>query len=334
MLKFQWPVMRRDWLRWSANTVALLGFLLSLHSARAAPISFACIGDYGSAYVSTRQVANLIKGWRPDFIITVGDNNYPAGSGTTIDRNIGQFYHDFISPYKGRYGRGAITNRFFPCLGNHDWRTGDAQPYLDYFTLPGNERYYTFTRGPVQLFCLDSDTREPDGCTTNSIQAQWLEKQMSASRAVWKIVCFHHAPYSSGYYHGSWTNESHHMRWPFHEWGAHAVLTGHDHIYERLQVNGLVYFVNGVGGDSRDPLHFPLVPGSARQFTADFGALRVDAAENYLLFRFFTWRGALIDQYRLGMPAGGVGRTRGGPSVPELQEFRLLEKVALDVSRF
>ena len=126
---------------------------------------------------------------------------------------------------------------------------------------------------------------------------------MTNSRAPWRIVYFHHAPYSSGYFHGSWTNESHHMRWPFREWGAHAVLTGHDHIYERVQTNGIVYIVNGLGGDSRDLLRFPLVPGSAKQFSADFGALRAEATESYLWFRFFTSGGALIDQYRLAAPA-------------------------------
>jgi hypothetical protein len=43
----------------------------------------------------------LVKGWKPDFIITVGDNNYPRGSASTIDQNIGQYYHGFIPAYHG-----------------------------------------------------------------------------------------------------------------------------------------------------------------------------------------------------------------------------------------
>ena len=30
--------------------------------------------------------------------------------------------------------------------------------------------------------------------------------------------------------------------------GAHAVITGHDHTYERIVLNGFPYFVNGLGG--------------------------------------------------------------------------------------
>ena len=38
-----------------------------------------------------------------------------------------------------------------------------VKPYFDYFTLPGNERYYDFTWGPVHLFALDDIDSEPDG---------------------------------------------------------------------------------------------------------------------------------------------------------------------------
>src|SRR5258706_3505201 len=145
----------------------------------ALPITVGCIGDFGSDNLSTRQVAALVKSWQPHFIITLGDNNYPSGSAITIDRNIGKFYHEFIAPYHGRFGAGAITNRFFPSLGNHDWVTDNARPYLDYFALPGNGRYYTFKRGAVQFFCLDLDKHEPDGVSPDSPQGQWLQQELA-----------------------------------------------------------------------------------------------------------------------------------------------------------
>jgi len=265
-------------------------------------VTFACIGDYGSDCPGTRAVANYIKGWNPQFIITVGDNNYPAGSAATIDRNVGQFYHDFIHPYQGRYGRGARTNRFFPSLGNHDWITGNAAPHLAYFKLPGNERYYSFVRGPVHLFCVDSDQREPDGVAPGSPQGRWLQQELAGSTSVWKVVYFHHAPYTSGVVHGSYTNETTYMRWPFKEWGASVVLAGHDHIYERIEVDGLTYIVNGLGGDSRDAFHYPLVPGSVKQFNQDVGVLRVDASIFAMTLRFFTWRGQVIDTHIIRAP--------------------------------
>lgn len=285
---------------WTLSIGHLLVWLVLLADpALAAPITFGVIGDFGSDNIPTRQVARLVKSWQPHFILTVGDNNYPVGSAATIDRHIGQFYHEFIGGYKGRYGAGAVTNRFFPCLGNHDWLTLNAQPYLDYFTLPGNERYYTFTRGPVEFFCLDSDKKEPDGTSPDSPQGRWLQHQLTNSTATWKLVYFHHAPFSSGAVHGTHTGETIRMNWPFHEWGAHAVLAGHDHVYERIHTNGIVYFVNGLGGDSKDKLHTTPVAGSAVRYSADYGAMRVDASTNYILFRFFSRHGAQIDGLRL-----------------------------------
>lgn len=276
-------------------------------------VTFACIGDFGSDSPGNRNVATFIRSWNPQFIITVGDNNYPSGSAATIDRHIGQHYYPYIHPYAGRYGLGARTNRFFPSLGNHDWLTDNAAPHLAYFTLPENERYYSFVRGPVHLFCVDSDAREPDGVTPGSPQGRWLEKGLTESTSVWKVVYFHHAPYSSGFLHGSHTNESTHMRWPFKEWGASVVLAGHDHIYERIEVDGLTYIVNGLGGDSRDDFHYPLVPGSVKQFNRDVGVLRVDASERAMMFRFITWRGEVVDTHvlralsRTNSPPGSAG---------------------------
>jgi len=128
-------------------------------------VTLAVIGDFGDAGQPEADVATLVNSWNPDYVLTVGDNNYPSGAASTFDENIGQYYQQYIGSYSGSYGPGATENRFFPVPGNHDWNTGTLQPYLDYFTLPGNERYYDVTLGPVHLFALDSDTNEPDGRT-------------------------------------------------------------------------------------------------------------------------------------------------------------------------
>src|SRR2546428_4608501 len=192
-------------------------------------VRFAHIGDYGSGSSNENRVANLVKGWNPDFIVTAGDNNYPHGEASTIDANIGQFYQSYIGNYKGSYGPGSATNRFWPSLGNHDFDVGD-QPYLDYFTLPNNERYYdvVFGEGLVHLFVIDSDDNEPDGNTSTSVQASWLKNALAASTACFNLVDFHHPPYTSGSV-GSMAV----MQWPFPSWGADMVLAGHAHVYER-----------------------------------------------------------------------------------------------------
>ena len=262
------------------------------------PTRFAIIGDYGYSGQPELDVANLVKSWNPEFVITLGDNNYDLGSAATIDQNIGQYYHQFISPYTGGYGSGDTSNRFFPSLGNHDWISAGAAPYLTYFTLPGNERYYDFTRGTVQFFVVDSDTSEPDGASGNSVQAQWLHNRLDSSTAQWKLVYFHHPPYSSGTRHGSTAR----MQWPFQSWGATAVLSGHEHNYERIIQNNFPYFVNGLGGKSLYTTFGTPVSGSQIRYGSDYGAMLCDASEDSIVFRFITRAGGTIDSYTAYRP--------------------------------
>jgi hypothetical protein len=235
----------------------------------------------------------MVTGWSPDLVLTVGDDNYPAGAAETIDRNIGKYYAAFISPYRGAFGPGGGANRFFPTLGNHDWGTPGAQPYLDYFELPGNERYYELERGGVALFFLDSDRHEPDGVASDSVQARWLRDALARSTAQHKWVLFHHPPYSSGP-HGS-TAE---LQWPFRAWGATAVFSGHDHDYERLEIGGMPYAVVGTGGMGLYRFRDPLAESRVR-IADQHGALRVDVTRAGVEAEFVSARDGTRDRFPL-----------------------------------
>ena len=258
---------------------------------------FAVIGDYGDGDQDEADVAALVNGWEPDFIITLGDNNYPWGQASTIDANIGQFFQQYIYPYTGAYGPGATENRFFPTLGNHDWLSAGGQAYFDYFQLPGNGRYYEFTWGPVDFFAIDSDLNEPDGVTFDSVQGQWLQAALQASTSCFKVVYMHHYPHSSGDPHPADRYGYTDLQWPYADWGADVVLAGHDHTYERLLVDGFPYFVNGVGGRHLHPFTDPLHPDSQFRYNDDFGAQRVTVASSAMTFEFFNRQNMLIDTY-------------------------------------
>ena len=158
--------------------------------------------------------------------------------------------------------------------------------------MPNNERYYDLIWGPVHLFAIDSDPNEPDGVTSSSIQAAWLQSELAASTACWKLVYMHHPPYSSGATHGSSTW----MQWPYQAWGATAVLAGHDHVYERIVQGGFPYFVNGLGGRSIYAFG-TAVSGSQVRYNGDYGAMLVDATEASITFQFISRTGTLIDTY-------------------------------------
>ena len=128
------------------------------------------------------------------------------------------------------------------------------------------------------------------------MQAEWIRHQMALSTATWNVVYFHHAPYSSGI-HGSTTW----MRWPFLEWGADLVLSGHDHTYERLQVDGLTYIVNGLGGGSIYDFLIPL-PESLVRYNQEHGAMLIEADSQSLRILFMNIQGEVIDSLTISKP--------------------------------
>lgn len=265
-------------------------------------VRFAVIGDYGRDDDAEARVAALVQTWNPDFIVTTGDNNYPDGEAATIDKNIGKYFSQYIGNYQGAYGPGSPTNRFWPSLGNHDWHSITCEadscngPYFDYFTLPHNERYYAVDLGLVHLFILDSERDEPHGRDLDSIQAAWLREQLAASDACYNLLFFHRAPYGSGR-HGSHAT----MQWPFASWGAQAIFSGHDHLYERLEVDGIPYFVNGAGGatlyEFENIGNLPPEAASIVRYNQDHGAMLVTASSTAISYQFYAVDGSLIDGY-------------------------------------
>ena len=158
-------------------------------------VRFAVIGDFGGGGQAEADVATLVASWNPDFVVTVGDNRYGA---TDYDTVIGQFYCQYLKDAgSGTHcaGGSASSNNFLPALGNHDYSDGGGiGEYLNYFTLPGagfanssgNERYYDLVRGPVHLFFVNSNSQEPDGNASSSLQAigsrrSWLRRPRHGS---------------------------------------------------------------------------------------------------------------------------------------------------------
>jgi tartrate-resistant acid phosphatase type 5 len=248
---------------------------------------FAAVGDMGNSTAAT-SVANLIKNQSVDHVITTGDNCYGS---VALATQVGNKYGNFVE-----------WRRFWPSLGNHEYSDAcgnRSKAYLAYFDLPNNERYYDVRLGPVHLFVINSDRREPHGVAAKSRQARWFKRKIQASSAPWQVVAFHHPPYSSGE-HGS----SAALRWPFEAWGVDAVLNGHDHNYERIirddNQNGtkLPYFVTGLGGRGKDPIPRD-VEGSAFKYSAEFGALFLEATERQIKFEFRNIKGVVVDTYTI-----------------------------------
>ena len=134
---------------------------------------------------------------------------------------------------------------------------------------------------------------EPDSTHSTSPQANWIKTKMLdcvANHSHWRIVAFHHPAYSSGQHQSSTF-----MRWPFRSWGAHFVVSGHDHNYERLEVSGFPYFVNGSGGRPLRPFTTIHTASVVRDAT-HFGAQLVTISNDSCSIDFYGTNGVRYDR--------------------------------------
>jgi len=278
-------------------SLSVLLSLIPVCAVEAETIRFAVIGDYGQSS-NTATVAARMLAAAPSFICTTGDNTYNTSVSTANwDGAVGQYFAPFILlPADSAYvAQGATTNQFFPTMGNHDWDVGGASAsFTTYFSLPDNERYYTFVRGDVEFFMLSSDPREPSGVNVGSTQYNWFTARIAQSTARWQVVIFHHPFQTSNSSHGPATW----MNWGFENLGVDLVMSGHNHFMERLSYGGIPWIVQGAGGRS----HYSISsPASNSQFrnTTDYGFSLVTATETTLTHQFITAAGTVIDTVSL-----------------------------------
>ena len=197
---------------------------------------FAVIGDSGTGDEAQRQVAAMLTKSRTrfpfEFVLMLGDNLY--GSERPQD-----YRRKFEEPYQVLL---ADKVMFYASLGNHD---DPNQRFYEPFNM-NEQQYYTFTKGPIRFFALDSnymDTR----------QLEWLGKQLEASSDRWKIAFFLHTLYSSGARLGSEVDLRAQLEPLFIRFGVDAVFAGHEHFYERIKPqNGIYYFTSGAAGKLRE----------------------------------------------------------------------------------
>jgi hypothetical protein len=257
----------------------------------------ACAPGYTTTTQVCRQgdVAAVLGTVDPDYLVALGDLQYPAG---TLDQFNGSWDPTF----------GSFKSRTLPVLGNHEFTdpAGGSRGYFDYFYSPGvnagtyGDRgfgYYTTTVGAWQFIGLDSECAGDaangnhfmaGGCDVGSPQYQWLSDTLNASTASCTVVAYHRPRWSSG------PNPSYAAMAPMWDLmvskGVDVVLNGHDHdteVLNRIGVSGtsttpvqsatgIREFVVGTGGKDLSP--FPSGTSAVRSATqardqSTFGAL-------------------------------------------------------------
>ena len=208
-------------------------------------IKFAIIGDSGRGSKEQHEIAAQMVAYRQrfdyKFVLMAGDNIY-EGPATEEDYRL-----KFEEPYKLLLDAGV---KFYAALGNHD---DTNQIFYKPFNMDGR-RYYTFvppvdpiTRWDtrVRFFALDSTYLSLE-------QIRWFEKEVTESRAEWKIAFLHHPLYTSGRYTLAARGVRLALESAFVNGGVDVVFSGHEHIYERAELQGgILYFITGGAGSLR-----------------------------------------------------------------------------------
>lgn len=257
----------------AANTPAL-DFPLKKNSVR-----FAIIGDNGTGrsyeYEVAREMERYHEKFPFDFVIMLGDNIYGRHSPE-------DFVRKFQEPYKPLLNQDV---KFYASLGNHDRRN---ERFYKLFNMDGRN-YYTFKKGNARFFALDSNYMNPE-------QLDWLQNQLKASNAQWKICFFHHPLYSDAKYHGPDLDLRAQLIPLFEKYGVNVVFSGHDHVYERIKPqNGTYYFVMGSSGQLR--YHNLRRPSQemARGFDTDRAFMIVEISGKDFYFETIARTGRIVD---------------------------------------
>ncbi|PYY15223.1 MAG: metallophosphoesterase [Acidobacteria bacterium] len=242
-------------------------------------VRFAVIGDNGTGDTPQYEVAAEMEAYRKvvgyDFVTMMGDNIYGSHKPKDIERK-------FETPYKPLLDAGV---KFYACLGNHD---DSNETLYKLFNMDG-QHYYSFKKGDVQFFVLDSNYMD-------SKQLDWIQNQLSGSTAKWKIAYFHHPLYSDGRFHGPDLDLRKQLMPIFEKYGLNVVLSGHDHVYERFKPeDGIYFFLVGNSGELR---YHNLRPGSnimAAGFDTDRTFMLVEISGDKLYFQTVSRTGQTVD---------------------------------------
>jgi tartrate-resistant acid phosphatase type 5 len=209
--------------------------------------TFLAFGDWGTRGSANQrkvavQMAKTAEAIGARFVISTGDNFYPGGVQSVEDAQ-------WVTSFEDVYNASALMLPWYITLGNHD-HEGNARAQVDYtssrWRLPAN--YYVHTElladgSRADFFHIDT-MPIIDGDSVKHKQLAWLERELAASSAVWKLVIGHHPVYSGGR-HGNTPALIASLEPLLERLGVQAYVNGHNHDLEHVIVGKIHYLTSG-----------------------------------------------------------------------------------------
>lgn len=233
-------------------------------------------------FAGAAQTASIIAAGDPHaLVLSLGDHTYPNGTAAE--------FRDCYAPTWGKF-----KARTRPTVGNHEYYSGTANGYYEYFgnaAGPRGRGYYSFDMGGWHFISLNSHL----GAAEHQRQLLWLKDDLAAHPARCTLAYWHAPLYSSGGH-----PQSDHMReaWRLlHGAGVELVLSGHDHDYERFApmdadgkpdtARGMRQFVVGTGGAFLTPFRW-IVDHSEARHNWRLGVLKLVLKDNGYEWEFLA----------------------------------------------
>src|SRR5919107_6214440 len=215
--------------------VALLGGLLTLGCAPEQPPGPPPSPPSGEVIVAAGDIADCTRegdeatarlvGGMEGTVLTLGDNAYPEGTA-----------EDFEECYEPTWGQ--FKERTRPALGNHEYETGGASAYFDYFGVAAGDPdkgYYSYDVERWHIDVLNSNCGVGEiRCGPGSPQGLWLKEDLAANdEEACTLAYFHHPLFTSGSYRPG--IERVERLWKIlYAAGVDVVLIGHEPNYQRF----------------------------------------------------------------------------------------------------
>ncbi len=308
---------RRDALQALATAAVLASAPRAWSIAELPPLDFLVVGDWGRNGTNHQRDVAVQMGKAAErlgsrHVVSVGDNFYEDGVQSTSDPL-------WRSSFEDVYSARSLQIPWYVALGNHDYR-GVPQAQIDYartstrWRMPS--RYYKVAgknigATHVDMFVIDTSPLVhqyrkkvhsviADNVASQDVSAQvrWLDAELGASSALWKLVIGHHTLHSGGSAHGD-TPEIVELIEPLlRKHGVQAYINGHDHDLQHIERGGINYICCGAGSEVR-----PVSKVEGTRFCAQqsgFAALRSEP--EVLSFQFIDYAGASL--YKARIPAG------------------------------
>ncbi|MFD9907307.1 metallophosphoesterase family protein [Streptomyces sp. NPDC059063] len=301
------PISRRRKARWgvpaaAGAALAVAGGLLVWSPADAAEggrdaraaFSAVAVGDIAEQCTKSDsrcahpKTAALVQQLNPDFVMTMGDNQYD-------DARLKDFQKYYATTW------GAFKSKTRPVPGNHETYdpAGPLKGYKSYFgdiAYPKGKSYYSYDQGNWHFVALDSNSFD------DSAQINWLKSDLAGTAKKCVAAYFHHPLFSSGE-HGN--NPVSKPVWKLLR-GAKAelVLGGHDHHYERFAPQdengkadadkGIVEVIAGTGGANPYKIE-EVQPNSQKRITNTYGVVKFDFGDDGFSWKLIGTDGATKD---------------------------------------